>query len=1624
MADIFCGDKVAYRKIIISNLGEVVPLNTQDEIYFDQLSEHRESLANALDDPALRGVKNNVVEKYSDQAHFIYELLQNADDAKATSARFLLYKDKLVFAHNGKQRFSVSNPTNEAEDSANGKLGDINAITSIANSNKREASIGKFGVGFKSVFQYTSTPHIYDPQIFFKISRFIIPKRIDKDFSGRKSDETLFVFPFDHTQRGVAEAYGDISEKLRSLDFPLLFMSYLEDISFEISSVLGLYGKKILRKIQFGDIVAELICLTQNDGDELYDDNLLLFSRKDGNDHRYSVGFFLDEKENLTAKQHSAFCFFPTKEVTGLNFIIHAPFLLTDSREGIRAGVQHNKDMIELLASLSADSLVCLRDIGQANGNPLINDEVFDIIPYDESFFGSVNDKSKISFKPFYTAILEKMSNVALLPASDGFVSMQNAYWADVPQIATLFTNSQLATLSGNEKAKWVFTSFGRQDTRRKNKALTKYIDSITHVWIDENNIINGWRLEGSNEVIGGVNNAFIEAQPVTWLHSFYQWIAETSNRTKLIKTKPIFLNQSRKAVAALDENEQVVLFLPTDIAGYNTVLPELLENEDTYEFLKRLGVERPSLRDEIYNHILPLYKDNNALIDTRLTFLKFFEYYKECPQKKVDGFITLIEDCEFIRYRYVDDDIIYRGKANDLYFPNEALKIWFKAKSDTRFMEFEEYLKLVTERDKEELIEFFTVLGVKGEPRVLSRELSYQEAYQICTNWPYSTRETKWVEKYIDGSKEIIEYLIEKQDAGLSVMVWNQLLKYVEYGYSYNSLRSIMSGKYHYFYSKSRSAEFDSSESMRFRTKPWLLNSDGKFVSASEVTLQTLSQQYNTSQDEAVELLQYLGIDDKSEDVDFDGDNLTDEQRKKIELAESLSDIPPEELRRFAEQYRANKNNFSHQPEGGESGEGEDIDTILENPAVSRIVKEISKQAVSAPKEKETTTSYENETTIDSDEDDYTKPSIDFSKKIEQAKQRNANEIAEIAYLDELTQKALNVDKYSFGWFKALLEMELLNSGENNANSREISISFSKIEREEGTSRTLILKHPSRYIPQFMEDLADIPLELYFTNQPMIKVAVEVVNVKSYTLRAKLRTNAQIDEIDLSIVTEAIIEAKNPVFLLEELRKAFNKLNFNDDYDMQGNLCRNIEFVFGPPGTGKTTHLVEEVIFPVMRESDDFKVLVLTPTNKAADVLVSCIMESAMGEDYSYTDWLVRFGATNDSIIEQSGVFRDKTFDIRALSKNVTVTTIARFPYDYFLPEEDTRLHLSELKWDYIIIDEASMIPLVNIVFPLYKKTPKKFIVAGDPLQIEPITAVNIWKNENIYTMVELKSFTDPITIPHNYRVKLLTTQYRSIPGIGEVFSQFAYGGVLKHNRTPESQRSLPISDFLDIKYLNIIKFPVSKYESIYRPKRLKSKSNYQLYSALFAYEFVKYLSLIIELVKEDELFRIGLIAPYRAQSDLIDKLMTTAIFPKNIDVQVGTIHGFQGDECDIIIALFNPPPSISASKEMFLNKLNIINVSISRARDYLFLIMPNDDTEKVDNLTLVKRVENLCKEQPDWIEHQSPLIEEMIFGSKSYIEDNSFSTSHQLVNVYGKPEKRYEIRSEDNAVDIQIHE
>ncbi|MGE4054614.1 MAG: DEAD/DEAH box helicase [Vicinamibacterales bacterium] len=1580
-------------------------MTPQQHQWFDALTQDRTENANTLEKPSMRGVQRSVVDKYSDQAHFVYELLQNADDVKATSASFVLKHNGLVFSHNGTTRFSLSNPATEELDSHAGTLGHVNAITSIANSNKTSASIGKFGVGFKAVFQYTRTPHIYDPGFRFKIERFIVPRVLLEDFAGRRDEETVFWFPFDDNKKRPADCRAEIADKLRSLTLPTLFLSTLESVSWALDDDdAGGYTKRVLRTLSRDDLTATLISLASRIGQDSRGQDIWLFSRATDDGLPYCVGYAL-ENARLQATSHPAFCFFPTKEATGLNFIVHAPFLLTDSREGIKAGETHNQDMVERLARLAADCLPVLRD------ERLIDDGILDILPYDETQFHAASDRRQISFRPFYTAIQLRLRHDRLLPAADGACSDRaRSYWASDRELVELFSDAQLADLTGTQGAQWVFRSLGKKEVlSAKKTALADYIDGgDARVWIrkEPNLIVSSLDPEA---VLKRISSDFVGAQTTDWLHRFYAYLSERESYRRLVKDRPIFLDTNHNAVPAFDSHGQLVLFLPDDdVDGCRTLSAELLANARTREFISSFGITKPSLRDAIYNTILPQYShdgEGEVDIDTTPHFMTFFRYFKECRNEDVSDFIRLISDKAFLEYTTASDPTVYRGSAREIYLPTDDLKAWFETKPDTKFLRLDDYRLAVGEKDWDRLGDFLIRLGIEKSPRLLSARVDLSGAELVRRGWTTEGHSHQFEDKSIDGCTELIASITLAR----SQLLW-QLVQ---------SRTHLLDGVHSWFRYSSRSKLQPSTEATRLRTEKWIVNRSGEIVSARDVTVQTLSEAYDTTGTAAESFIKFLGIRDES----LETAQLTEEQSRKIKLAEDIerSGLSEEELRAAILNAAQRKRDAEAASAGGHRANGQAADPV-ERPILGGIRARIDAKTAEPSPDGEQDSGAPS-TGPDGDEDDFRPRPVDYGSKIDRAKDRLADEIKRLELEQELSSKAESLPRYSYGWFLALLELECIASADRNADGKTLSIRFGRIERDRTSARTIVLKEPSRFIPQSIEELSGIRVDLQFSDGTQGRLHVESFTAREFSLEGKLASADELKGVDLKAVVEARIDVQNPSFLLQSLLDRVRSLGFDETYDMKAGLPENVEFVFGPPGTGKTTHLAERVLVPLMNGTEPKRVLVLAPTNKAADVLIARILEG-MGTDTSYRDWLVRFGTSSDERIEQAGVWRDRSFNIHAFSRSVVVTTIARFAYDGFAVN---RGKLHEMEWDLIVVDEASMIAIASIIYPLYAKRPERFIIAGDPFQIEPIVAVEQWKDENVYTLTGLNrpgSFRSPVTEPHRFNVTHLKTQYRSIPDIGEVFSQFTYDGMLSHHRRPETQRVLRVNGF-NVKPLNLIKFPVSRYESIYRPRRLESGTPYQTYSALFSFEFMCHLAR--QAAADDSRepsFRIGVIAPYRAQANIIDKLVDSwEDKPATVSVQVGTIHGFQGDECDAIIAVFNPPPSISANPQMFLNRQNILNVAISRARDYLFIIMPDDRTENIAHLQRLLRIERLVKERAGaFSETASSLVEESILGSSSYLEDNTFSTGHQMVNVYRQAERHYEVRSGEAAVDVQI--
>lgn len=88
----------------------ITNVNAQEQQWFNLLHESQLEDLKVFMKPKYFNVFNGVIDKYSDSAHFIYEMLQNADDAGATEVEMELLPDKFIFTHNGHIRFTVSDP--------------------------------------------------------------------------------------------------------------------------------------------------------------------------------------------------------------------------------------------------------------------------------------------------------------------------------------------------------------------------------------------------------------------------------------------------------------------------------------------------------------------------------------------------------------------------------------------------------------------------------------------------------------------------------------------------------------------------------------------------------------------------------------------------------------------------------------------------------------------------------------------------------------------------------------------------------------------------------------------------------------------------------------------------------------------------------------------------------------------------------------------------------------------------------------------------------------------------------------------------------------------------------------------------------------------------------------------------------------------------------------------------------------------------------------------------------------------------------------------------------------------------------------------------------------------------
>ncbi|XP_076162633.1 putative helicase mov-10-B.1 isoform X2 [Ptiloglossa arizonensis] len=379
---------------------------------------------------------------------------------------------------------------------------------------------------------------------------------------------------------------------------------------------------------------------------------------------------------------------------------------------------------------------------------------------------------------------------------------------------------------------------------------------------------------------------------------------------------------------------------------------------------------------------------------------------------------------------------------------------------------------------------------------------------------------------------------------------------------------------------------------------------------------------------------------------------------------------------------------------------------------------------------------------------------------------------------------------------------------------------------------------------------------------------------------------------------------------------------------------------VFGPPGTGKTTTLVE-TIYQIRNRWKSKKILICASSNVAADEISKRLLALLPSKDIfrmyaRSTHWnnVNKDIKSSSNFIDNAVLFLSKEIFILKKIVIVTLMTCVRF----------VSLNLRKNHFSYIFIDEASQTIELETLIPFTLTSSKndlhaQIIIAGDPYQLGPV--IHNKKIEHLLgkSMLERLLECEPYQkVENKYNSRYITKlvrNYRSRKPIIHISNKLFYDNeLLCYNISNINKLALDWSEISN-KTFPILFLGVDGNE-----KRNQNKSVYNKEeSMIVAYYINKLMQNKIggRNIQEKD---IGVITPFAAQNILINKYLNSKGLKKII---CGTVERFQGLEKEIIILSTVRSKSFNHNGIEhigFLSNAKRFNVALTRAKCFLIVI------------------------------------------------------------------------------------
>ena len=749
--------------------------------------------------------------RYQDRTHFIFELLQNAEDALRRrnswngprSVTFSLLDEALQVSHFGE-------PFSEP---------DVRGICGIAQSTKTLTSIGRFGIGFKSVYAFSDRPEIHSGLEHFAIDNFVWPQAVDH--IDVEPEETRFILPL---RTSDSNARAEIGRGLRRLGpRVLLFLREIEEITWADRDGAGSYLRDKPNLIL--NNARKITVIGQDRGiEDVNEEHWLIFDREAVTPEgelagHVEVAFSLDVGKSgawavRPTEEPTLVVFFPTIVPTNTGFLIQGPYRTTPSRDNVPRDDEWNQHLVQATSSLLIEALRSLRDLGKLNAGALRT------LPLDRAKFAEGT-----LIAPLFETVREALVREDLIPRfGGGTVAGQRARLARVQELRQLISAPQLTEIyQVPEQNCWVTEEI----TQDRTPELRQYL--MREIKVPE---------VRPEDLVPLLTKEFLEKQSDGWLIRLYEFLSDQSSllRAGRLSDLPLIRLEDGSQVCLLDKGRRQA-FLPGPApTGFPTVRAAVCASNQAKTFLRTLGVTEPDPVDDVIRNVLPHYVGPSIKLEPKVYaghISRMVTAFSTDSKSRREALIAALRESTFLSVVDVGSGKRYLAKPQNVYLATERLKALFKDIAGVLVVD--DAYDCLKGEDVRELLE------ACGSTRYLERKaipstFSYTEKFEMRKQAGYaSSTGGESIEEFtIRGLDELLKTLptLSRPEAcARARLLWEALCDLED-----RRGARVFVGTYRWYYFTSRSCEFDAAFVRSLNAIAWVPDINGILKLPSEV--------------------------------------------------------------------------------------------------------------------------------------------------------------------------------------------------------------------------------------------------------------------------------------------------------------------------------------------------------------------------------------------------------------------------------------------------------------------------------------------------------------------------------------------------------------------------------------------------------------------------------------------------------------------------------------------------------------------------------------------------------------------------------------------------------------------